>query len=83
MGLFNAVAAIASAPGAVAGGAIADRFGYSTIHGARNHGRTIDCPPERKSRLDLKEALSHRRPYGLPTSRMSRVELARSLHENS
>ena len=31
MGLFNAVAAIASACGAVAGGAIADRFGYSAV----------------------------------------------------
>ena len=31
MGLFNAVAAIASACGAVAGGAIADYFGYSTV----------------------------------------------------
>ena len=31
MGLFNAVAAIASACGAVAGGAIADYFGYSAV----------------------------------------------------
>lgn len=31
MGLFNAAAAIASAFGAVAGGAVADRFGYSAV----------------------------------------------------
>ena len=31
MGLFNAVAAIASACGALAGGAIADNFGYSAV----------------------------------------------------
>lgn len=31
MGLFNATAAIASAVGAVAGGAVADRFGYGAV----------------------------------------------------
>ena len=32
MGLFNAAAAIASALGAIAGGAVADRFGYGSVN---------------------------------------------------
>jgi predicted MFS family arabinose efflux permease len=32
MGLFNAAAAAASALGAIAGGAVADRFGYESVN---------------------------------------------------